>query len=267
MHLNTINFQPFNRTEQETGASLVPPLKLTYNFDYQTFHSSDLTELAKTTLGNFMGFVRVTFDGLLENGKALQNLYYECIAICPDGKKVFEEWLATDFAASRYVAESAMKISAWFEKLPVRLQCLIRQHVQQWKISTLRQLTRVTENLLEEVVTSGKKTAAQVKRFTVQNKSAASKKASSDKVFNNTESVTQPTVENSNCDEGLATKDLRQRTCPFYLLSYQRLFLLMYLRLEYVSSFKTTLVDTITTVESSQILVTMMISGFFWITL
>ncbi|GJD22876.1 hypothetical protein RIVM261_078320 [Rivularia sp. IAM M-261] len=207
MHLNTINFQPFNRTEQETGASPVPPLKLTYNFDYQTFHSSDLTELAKATLGNFMGFVRLTFDGLLENGKALQNLYYECIATCPDGKKVFEEWLATDFAASRYLAESAMKISAWFEKLPIRLQCLIRQHVQQWKVSTLRQLTRVTENLLEEVVTSGKKTAAQVKRFTSQNKSAASKKASSDKVSNNAESI-QPTVENSNCDEGLATKDL-----------------------------------------------------------
>jgi hypothetical protein len=78
---------------------------------------------------------------------------------------VFSEWLASpDFGASRYIVSSAMEISAWFEKLPVRSQNIIRQNVQNWSVSALRQLTKVSHDLVKELVRSGKKTAAQVKQ-------------------------------------------------------------------------------------------------------
>jgi hypothetical protein len=57
-----------------------------------------------------------------------------------------------------------MEISAWFDKLPAKVQCLVRQNVQQWSVSALRQLTKVSHDLVKELVRSGKKTAAQVKK-------------------------------------------------------------------------------------------------------
>lgn len=140
------------------------PFALAYNFDYAQFDKPDLQTKAKSTLGNFLGFVRQTFDGLLEVGRSLQDLYFDCLAFCPNGKKVFEEWLASkDFGASRYIASSAMKISAWFDKLPPKVQRLVQQNVQQWSVSALRQLTKVSHDLVKELVRTGKKTAAQVK--------------------------------------------------------------------------------------------------------
>ncbi|MEA5574639.1 hypothetical protein [Calothrix sp. UHCC 0171] len=140
-------------------------LPVTYSFDYDRFAKPDLQTKAKSTLGSFFGFVRQTFDGLLEIGRSLQDFYFDCLAFCPNGKKVFSEWLASpDFGASRYIASSAMEIYAWFEKLPVRSQKLIRQNVQNWSVSALRQLTKVSHDLVKELVRSGKKTAAQVKQ-------------------------------------------------------------------------------------------------------
>jgi hypothetical protein len=140
------------------------PFSLAYTFDYDRFTKPDLQAKAKSTLGNFFGFVRQTFDGLIEIGRSLQDFYFDCLAFCPNGKKVFSEWLASpDFGASRYIASSAMEISAWFEKLPVRSQKIIRQNVQNWSVSALRQLTKVSHDLVKELVQSGKKTAAQVK--------------------------------------------------------------------------------------------------------
>jgi hypothetical protein len=52
---------------------------------------------------------------------------------------------------------------AWFEKLPERSQKLIRQNVQKWSVSALQQLTKVSHDLVKELVRTGKKTAAQVK--------------------------------------------------------------------------------------------------------
>ncbi|AFZ01723.1 hypothetical protein [Calothrix sp. PCC 6303] len=139
-------------------------LPVTYSFDYSNFSKPELELKAQTTLSNFLGFVRQTFDGLLEIGRSLQDFYFDCLAFCPNGKKVFSEWLASpDFGASRYIASSAMEISAWFDKLPVRSQRLIRQNVQNWSVSALRQLTKVSHDLVKELVRSGKKTAAQVK--------------------------------------------------------------------------------------------------------
>jgi hypothetical protein len=140
------------------------PFALAYTFDYDRFAKPDLQAKAKSTLGNFFGFVRQTFDGLLSIGRSLQDLYFDCLAFCPNGKRVFEEWLASpDFGSSRYFAKSAMEIYAWFEKLPGRSQKLIRQNVQKWSVSALHQLTKVSHDLLKELVRTGKKTAAQVK--------------------------------------------------------------------------------------------------------
>ena len=140
------------------------PVVLAYNFDYSQFENLDLQVRAKNTLGNFLGFVRSTFDGLLENGRALQSLYYECIAHSPDSKKVFHAWLASgEFGATKYIATSAMEIWGWFEKLPPKIQRLVRQNVQKWSVSALRQLTKVSTDLVKELVRTGKKTAQQVK--------------------------------------------------------------------------------------------------------
>ncbi|NJM21948.1 MAG: hypothetical protein HC907_26110 [Richelia sp. SM1_7_0] len=67
-----------------------------YSFDYSSFSIPELESKAQKTLSNFIGFVRRTFDGLLENGEALNSIYQDCIAHSPKGKKVFDNWLASD---------------------------------------------------------------------------------------------------------------------------------------------------------------------------
>ncbi len=136
-----------------------------YSFDYSNFSNSELESKAQQTLSNFIGFVRQTFDGLLECGQALNSIYLECIANSPSCKKVFEQWLASDdFGASRYIAKASIEIYNWFSKLPKRLQHLVRANVQKWSVSALRQLTKVSHDLVKELVRSGKKTAVQVKK-------------------------------------------------------------------------------------------------------
>ncbi|MCJ8280287.1 MAG: hypothetical protein MJK14_10345, partial [Rivularia sp. ALOHA_DT_140] len=122
--------------------NVYPPFVFTVSFDYSQFDNSELQSKAKTTLNQFIGFVRQTFDGLLENGQALNSIYQDCIAHSPKGKKVFDNWLASDdFGASRYIAKAAIEIYNWFSKLPKRLQNLVRANVQKWSVSALRQLT------------------------------------------------------------------------------------------------------------------------------
>ncbi|WP_342745949.1 hypothetical protein [Brunnivagina elsteri] len=140
-------------------------ISLNYNFDYSQFHKPELQNKAKNTLGEFFSFVRSTFDALIETGRVLQDLYYDCLAFCPKGKKVFEEWLKSDdFGASRYIAKSAMEIYLWFNKLAPKVQNLLRQNVQNWSVSALRQLTKVSHDLVKELVRGGKKTALEVKQ-------------------------------------------------------------------------------------------------------
>ncbi|MEO0934575.1 MAG: hypothetical protein AAFY21_12720, partial [Cyanobacteria bacterium J06641_2] len=136
-----------------------------YSFDYSNFSNSELESKAQQTLSNFRSFVRQTFDGLLENGQALNSIYQDCIANSSKGKKIFDNWLASDdFGASRYIAKAAIEIYNWFSKLPKRLQRLVRANVQKWSVSALRQLTKVSHELVKELVRSGKKTASQVKK-------------------------------------------------------------------------------------------------------
>ena len=136
-----------------------------YSFDYSNFSNSELKSKAQQTLSNFIGFVRQSFDGLLENGKALNSIYQDCIANSPKGKKVFDNWLASDdFGASRYIAKAAIEIYNWFSKLPKRLQRLVRANVQKWSVSALRQLTKVSHELVKELVRSPHRTAAEIKK-------------------------------------------------------------------------------------------------------
>ncbi|BAZ08967.1 hypothetical protein NIES4071_07730 [Calothrix sp. NIES-4071] len=123
--LSNISVHP----NSEAGSIL--PVALVYNFDYSQFALPDLQSKAKSTLGTFLGFVRQTFDGLLEVGRALQDLYFDCLRECPDGKKIFSSWLKSDdFGSSRYIATSAMEIWVWFEKLSPKIQRLVRQNVR-----------------------------------------------------------------------------------------------------------------------------------------
>lgn len=171
MHQKNGNAQTRHSGEQRLNAegTNVPTFVLTYSFNYSQFDSSELQDKARSTLTNFISFVAQTFDGLLENGKALRNLYLECISQCENGKKIFNSWLDCDFGASRYVARSAMEISTWFEKLPPKIQRFVRQHVQKWSVAALRELSKVSESLVKEVVISGKKTAAQIKQLQERN--------------------------------------------------------------------------------------------------
>ncbi len=144
--------------------NVYPPFVFATNFDYSQFENPELQSQAKTTLNRFIGFIRQTFDGLLTNGQALNSIYQDCISHCPKGKKVFDNWLASDdFGASRYIAKAAIEIYNWFSKLPKRLQRLVRANVQKWSVSALRQLTKVSHDLVKELVRSPKITAAQIK--------------------------------------------------------------------------------------------------------
>lgn len=151
-------------TQDDKAPSINLSLNLEYSFDYTQFNEPSLESTAKVTLGNFFGFVRQSFDGLLQVGHSLENFYLDCLSKCRDGKKVFSEWLnSDDFGSSRYIATSAMSIWAWFNKLPAKIQHIVRQNVQKWSVSALRQLTKVSNDLVKELVGTGKQTAQQVK--------------------------------------------------------------------------------------------------------
>ena len=145
-------------------ADALAPFVLTYSFDYKQFDDFTLQSKARTTLFNFLGFVRSSFDGLLACGRALQDVYFDCLALGTNGKKIFGAWLeSADFGASRYIAYSAMEIHTWFNSLTLRLQRLVKEKVQSWSVAALRQLTKVSTDLVKELVGTGKKTAAQIK--------------------------------------------------------------------------------------------------------
>ncbi|BDA72333.1 hypothetical protein CAL7716_064990 [Calothrix sp. PCC 7716] len=150
------NTQPTFNNQQLPGAQKLNlvPLKISYSFDYERFANPDLEGRAKNTLGNFLGFMRYTFDGFISIGQALQNFYIDCLTSCPDGKKVFDEWLDRDFAASKYIASSSMKFHGWFQNLHPRVQDLLRSRIQNWSISAISLLMKASEEILEELVSA-----------------------------------------------------------------------------------------------------------------
>ncbi|BDA73852.1 hypothetical protein CAL7716_080180 [Calothrix sp. PCC 7716] len=176
-------------------------------FNYSQFESQDLAYKANETLNEFKSFVRQTFDGIIEIGRKLQEIQDSCLVSCKNGKKVFKQWLDSKqfFGASTYIAKAAIQLYNWFKDLDPRLQRLIRENVQNWKVSALRHLKYLTDDLLEVVVTSGKKTAAQVKQL-------------SGKVYQNTvpvhitSSQNQDSVQISNTSEELVPTILEGET-------------------------------------------------------
>jgi uncharacterized protein YoxC len=135
-------------------------------FDYSQFKSQDLAAQAQETLSNFKAFVRQTFDGIIQIGQELQDIYEKCLTNGTNGKKIFKQWLESkSFGASIYIAQSAMQLYNWFKDLDPRLQRLIRENVQDWKVSALRHLKYLASDVIEVAVTTGKKTASQLKQL------------------------------------------------------------------------------------------------------
>ncbi|BAZ18615.1 hypothetical protein NIES4071_105000 (plasmid) [Calothrix sp. NIES-4071] len=177
-----------------TASSNTPstPVVLNYSFNYDRFENLDLKNRAKSTLGSFFGFIGATLDGLLGIGRMLRELYNDCVAFLPDGKKVFEQWIkCEDFGASQYLAKSSMEIAGWFDGLQPIRQESIRSKVQKWSVSALVQLSKVADKFLESVINGGKKTAAQVKRaattlsgFKIKNNNALTTKTTSTEEVN-----------------------------------------------------------------------------------
>lgn len=203
------NIQPTFSSQQLPDAQKLNmvPLRISYSFDYERFASSNLEGRAKNTVGDFFGFMRFTFDGLISIGGALQNLYVDCLTSCPDGKKVFDEWLATDFGASKYVALSSMKFYGWFQNIHPRIQDLLRSRIQNWSISAICVLMKASDKIIEELVNSGKKTAAQVKEF-IAKKSGISK-ASSGKVSSSTRVSSQSPVDSTSSNQDVAPSTIQ----------------------------------------------------------
>jgi uncharacterized small protein (DUF1192 family) len=194
---------------QMNGCSVV---SLNYNFDYGQFHKPELQNKGKNTLVKFFSFVRSTFDALIETGRVLQDFYYDCLAFCPKGKKVFEEWLKSDdFGASRYIAKSAMEIYLWFNKLVPKVQNLLRQNVQNWSVSALRQLTKVSHDLVKELVRGGKKTALEVKQEGEKDK-GREKENSSQLAVSNSQLTANSELQIANCPPPLLKAELAPGT-------------------------------------------------------
>ncbi|BAZ18752.1 hypothetical protein NIES4071_106370 (plasmid) [Calothrix sp. NIES-4071] len=166
-------------------------------FDYEEFPNQDLVQFAQDTGRSFFGFVRQTFDGLIEIGRALQNLQYECLNTDKNAKKVFSKWLDS-FGALRYIAKSAMDMYNWFKDLDPRIQQLIRENVQNWKISALRLLRHLTTEVLKEVVISGKKSAKQIKQLIARDSKTAVKSSLLPAQYQETDSLLSVSYQDSN---------------------------------------------------------------------
>ncbi len=132
-------------------------------FIYNSFNSSELEQKAKSTRSNFLGFVRYTFERILAQGSALWEFKSELLVHLgqQEGKAAFEAWLdSEEFGASRYIARSAMQLSAWYNTLPEKVQRLVMRNCHRWSVSALCELQKLTVSLITELVSSRKKHTA-----------------------------------------------------------------------------------------------------------
>ncbi|MGE5659463.1 MAG: hypothetical protein ACM37W_22955 [Actinomycetota bacterium] len=161
-----------NRQNTQEGIPVPVPIAITtlpinYRYDYSSFGSTDLQLWAKETLKGFHSYVQKSFTEGVEWGRCLRKLLHElcCTLGLSQGETTFRNWLASnDWGASRWLAQSLIKISEWFDSLKPRLQKLVVEKVQNWSISALQQLTYATDALVEALVKTGKKTASDIKR-------------------------------------------------------------------------------------------------------
>jgi adenylate kinase len=133
-------------------------------FNYSDFPNDDLAIFAKDTYNALLALVRQTVDGFIEIGRALFNVREEILKTDKNGRKVFSKWLGS-FGALEYFARNALDNYSWFKDLDATSQQLVRENVQGWKISAMRELRCLTPGQLKEAVTSGKKTAKQIKQL------------------------------------------------------------------------------------------------------
>lgn len=166
-------------------------------FNYSKLEKEDLVSKGKAASNHVFGFIRQTLDNLVELGGVLQEFKGECLLL-ENGKQIFSDWLKS-LGTSHYVAEASIKIHNWFINLSERRQQLVRERVQFWKISGLCELTKLADDLIEEAISYGKKTASQVKQFAIDAGIAVSRKShgKKSKVTNDYVEVEEAPVDDS----------------------------------------------------------------------
>ncbi len=137
------------------------------NFDYTAhFGGEALGHQAQEVNRQLLGFVQRTLKDLLALGSQLWNVFERCcLQLGADqGKKAFDSWLASgEFGGSRYMADAAMALSPWYENLPPTLQRLVVTSANTWSVAALRELPKLTYELVEQLVREGKQTAKSLK--------------------------------------------------------------------------------------------------------
>ncbi|BDA71864.1 hypothetical protein CAL7716_060300 [Calothrix sp. PCC 7716] len=179
-------------------------------FSYSEFPNQDSEALAKDTFVFLVAFARNYFDGLIEIGSKLCNVLEEILKSDKNGKKVFSKWLGS-FGALEYLARNAIDIYNWFKALDPELQQELRENVQSLKISALRELRYLTPEQLKEFITSGKRTAKQIKQLHARSTKKAVKNTNGARLeyqnndLDSFEAIEeQPVVEVIECDVELA---------------------------------------------------------------
>ena len=137
------------------------------NFDYTAhFGGEALGHQAQEVNRQLIGFVQRTLKDLLALGSQLWNVFERCCQQlgADQGKKAFDSWLASEeFGGSRYMADAAMALSPWYENLPSALQRLVVTSANTWSVAALRELPKLTYDLVEKLVREGKQTAKSLK--------------------------------------------------------------------------------------------------------
>ncbi|WP_013325651.1 hypothetical protein [Gloeothece verrucosa] len=134
--------------------------------NYQThFGNAELGFQAKETLTQFLSFAGRTLEQLVELGAQLTCIRHKCTETLniKEGKKAFKEWLnSEEFGGSRYLAESAMRLSEWFNGLSHDLQQLVISKANHWSIAALKQLPSLTNDIVTQLIQTGQQTAASI---------------------------------------------------------------------------------------------------------
>ena len=139
----------------------------TLDFDYLTDFGGDkaLIEEAKTVSKSFVSFLRRTFKDLIQLGNELWRICNKCVDNLgkTEGKSKFNRWLDAEFGNSQNLARTAMSLSRWYNTLKPAMQRLVAKNVKNWSVSALKELSKLTDDLVTKLVTSGKQTAQTIK--------------------------------------------------------------------------------------------------------
>ena len=139
----------------------------TLDFDYLTDFGGDkaLINDAKAVSKSFVSFLRRTFKDLTQLGNSLWGICNKCVDSLgkTEGKEKFNRWLSSEFGNSQNLARTAMSLSQWYNSLRPAMQRLVAKNVKSWSVSALKELSKLTDDLVTKLVTSGKQTAKTIK--------------------------------------------------------------------------------------------------------